>query len=588
MFTSLSRHLVVAALMVAAPLFLHAQSASGPDESAVDANGGRCGVQLFGVAEAQAAMANTARNNPDVYRRIVERSKKEGGEQMLSVAGITTHTFNVLNRVTNQFDEVVGRLVFTGKRARIWIDERDTARVKAATIAALARGVDTATAATSRNPNKGLIENDEDVFGLPPVNRFDAATPSMEDFLLTDIQDNLNGGYIAGFFSPMDQTDYDGSNRMNLLYIDSNQGLGTQTASAIASMIGTLAHEYQHLIHYRQNPNSQAFYNEGCSETASILCGYKYRSSSAYLLSTNVPLFRWSDGTVFNDLEIDYERGMSFMRYCTEQYGEAFLTKFTPSRATNMNRVTDALTQSGAAADWKSTLKGYAVANYVRKNFADNRYIYIVPLSNAVVKPANTYSDSGAAAAGQAAVQQYAAVYNVYNFKKPSGLRIRFNATVAQNYAVMALLYQNGQLVDVREMTTNALNTIDPGYDKMVFAILSLSSTSQSIGWSVDAVTSGVESIPDAAAEQTAVSDISPNPATGPVRVGYRTVGAEPVTMQLFDMQGRLMRTMIAGVQIETGAHELTLDPTGLPAGVYLVRLTQGGAASVRAVVNER
>ncbi len=575
---------MTAALAVAVPLFLHAQSAPGP---AIDATGGVCGTQLFGVAEAQAAMANTARNNPEVYRRIVERAKRGAPEQMLSAAGVTTHTFNVLNRVTNQFDEVVGRLVFTGRRARIWIDERDTARIKAATIASLARGVDTATAATSRNPNKGLIENDEDVFGLPPVNRFDAATPTMEDFLLTDIQDNLSGGYIAGFFSPMDQTDYDGSNRMNLLYIDSNQGLGTQTASTIAGMIGTLAHEYQHLIHYRQNPNSQIFYNEGCSETASILSGYKYRSSSAYLLSTNVPLFRWSDGTVFNDLEIDYERAMSFLRYCTEQYGEAFLTKFASSRATNMNRVTDALTQSGAAADWKSTLKGYAVANYVRKNFADNRYIYAVPLSNAVVKPANTYSDS-VTPAGQATVQQYAAVYTVYNFRKPSGLRIRFNATVAQNYAVMALLYQNGQLVEVREMTTNALNTIDPGYDKMVFAILSLSSNNQSISWSVDAVTSGVESIADAAAVRTAVSDVSPNPATGPVHVAYQTAGTDPVTMQLFDMQGRLVRTLIAGTPMESGGHELTLDPSGLAAGVYLVRLMQGGAASVRAVVIER
>ncbi len=576
MNTSQLRSVLAALIALSLPAALSAQLLDEPHEHAV------CGMQAFNGVDAGAALANTARNAPAVYRNIMERSKAPSRLSPLSASVVTTHQFNVLNRVTQQFDEVTGVLVFTGRRARIWVDVADTARIKKTTIAALARGLDTATAATSRNANKGLIENDEEVFGQAPPNQFSPEAPNVEDFLLTDIQDNIAGGAVLGYFFPLDQTDVPGSNQMNILYIDSREGLGSQSATALTGILSTLAHEYQHLIHYNQNPNSQSFYNEGCSETASILCGYRSRTNGTYLNASNVPLLRWSDGSVYTDLEIDYQRAMSFVLFCYEQFGEAFLTKLTSSRSNGMSRITDALTKAGKTGDWRTTVKGFQVANYVRKSFTDPRYIYQAPLSTSTAKVTNGYLDS-IPTGGQATVQAYAGIYNRYSFTATAGMSIKFEA--AQSFAALALLYRENQLVEVRELNNGVFNAIsaDSGYNKMVFTVVNLSNAAQSIKWTVERLAAGV----DEAAAITggpAVTSISPNPASGPVRVAWRTANAGAVTMQMFDMAGRPVRNVVTDDRMEAGEHETAIDTDGLPAGVYLLRIAQGAAAVTRAV----
>ncbi len=559
----LSRSLLAALVLLALPLAAKAQHVSDTDGDDDMPHGALCGTQIMGALDRNVVLANTARANPGLYARMVERAKQGNRPSILSAAAEETHTFYVLNRVTQQYDDVEAKLVFRGRRARIWMDLRDSSRVKLTTISALARGLDTATAATSRNPNKGLIENDEDVFGMPPENQFDASTPLVQDFLLTDIQDNISGGNILGYFSPWDQSDGPGSNGMNILYIDSREGIGSQNASAIAGIISTLAHEYQHLIHYRQNPGSQIFFNEGCSETASILCGYKTRSNSYYLLGANVSMMRWSDGSVYNDLEIDYERAMTFVHYCSEQYGESFLTKLAASRQSSMNRVNDALQKIGSTADWKATLKGFMVANYARTGFADTRYAYKTTLSNTIAKATATYTDTLPATA-QATVQGYAPLYYVFNFTKPSGLRVRFDAS--GSYAVLALLYQNKKLVEVREVPTNTMNQFasDSGYSKVVMAVVNLASSSQTVKLSTQALPSGVETV-ERSNGGLVISEVAPNPASGPIRMAYRTVGTAPVTVQMFDLQGRIVRTLAEAVNVEPGDHTAEVNPAGLP-----------------------
>src|SRR5205823_11173394 len=125
---------------------------------------------------------------------------------------------------------------------------------------------------------------------------------------------------LAGYFYPYDQQDVAGSNRMNLLYIDDNEGLNGQTNqiptagsqnATISSLLNTLAHEYQHLIHYGRRSGSEIVYNEGCSEEASILNGYQNRANTLYYKNTNVSMFSWPSPDETNGDVIlgAYERG---------------------------------------------------------------------------------------------------------------------------------------------------------------------------------------------------------------------------------------------------------------------------------------
>jgi len=68
----------------------------------------------------------------------------------------------------------------------------------------------------------------------------------------------------------------------------------------------------------------------------------------------------------------------------------------------------------------------------------------------------------------------------------------------------------------------------------------------------------------------------APNPFTAWSKVSYRLEEAGPVSVVLYDVMGRKVRTLLNGVQSE-GDHELELHGEGLPSGIYYYRLTVNG-----------
>ena len=66
----------------------------------------------------------------------------------------------------------------------------------------------------------------------------------------------------------------------------------------------------------------------------------------------------------------------------------------------------------------------------------------------------------------------------------------------------------------------------------------------------------------------------SPNPSERGISVRFSLPGAEPATLELFDLRGRRIAAREVGT-LGPGEHLVPLaDRPGLPAGVYLVRLT--------------
>src|SRR4029078_3472040 len=93
--------------------------------------------------------------------------KSHAGYRTRSAAD--TWEFWVSNEVTMQYDQITATRVWEGTTARIWVDNRDYVNPtrKAAImkmLPAIERAIDSATAATSRNPMHGIFPNDIDVF----------------------------------------------------------------------------------------------------------------------------------------------------------------------------------------------------------------------------------------------------------------------------------------------------------------------------------------------------------------------------------------------------------------------------------------
>jgi hypothetical protein len=85
------------------------------------------------------------------------------------------------------------------------------------------------------------------------------------------------------------------------------------------------------------------------------------------------------------------------------------------------------------------------------------------------------------------------------------------------------------------------------------------------------------------------VRDAMPNPASGGARLEFRLGAARRVSVDVFDMRGRLVRRLLEGRVLEPGTHvtgwDLTAqDGSRAASGVYLARVTAGGETATRKV----
>ena len=72
-----------------------------------------------------------------------------------------------------------------------------------------------------------------------------------------------------------------------------------------------------------------------------------------------------------------------------------------------------------------------------------------------------------------------------------------------------------------------------------------------------------------------------PNPTAGAATLAFRLDAAGPATVALFDALGREVARPVDG-PLDAGLHRVRVDAARLGAGVYLVRLTAGGATATR------
>jgi photosystem II stability/assembly factor-like uncharacterized protein len=78
-----------------------------------------------------------------------------------------------------------------------------------------------------------------------------------------------------------------------------------------------------------------------------------------------------------------------------------------------------------------------------------------------------------------------------------------------------------------------------------------------------------------------------PNPVSARTTIGYRLSADQSVSLKLYDVQGRELRTLRSGPQ-QAGAHGVELDAAGLVDGVYYYRLKTDGVVENRKLVIQR
>lgn len=181
--------------------------------------------------------------------------------------------------------------------------------------------------------------------------------------LLLDIPDVTGGGTTVGYFDPSNELSvaiYPSTNLKEMLYVDSGS---MQTVANLADVKDTMAHEFQHMIHWGLKKSDDTWLNEAMSEIARAFSGYgpSYDRAYGYQLSPSDSLTVWS-GTVD-----DYGVVYMWAQYFYDHVGTGVFKDMLANSHTGIASVEAALTKAGYGKDFYATFRDWSVANFSGK-----------------------------------------------------------------------------------------------------------------------------------------------------------------------------------------------------------------------------
>ena len=170
------------------------------------------------------------------------------------------------------------------------------------------RAFDHSTPKSSIDKDKGIFNILTDTFGKPP----DIDNDPKIYFLISQLG-MYHDHHFDGFFRIFDELEGEYSNRAEILYLDCD-------SPSDDYQLGVIAHEFQHLIHWRYDQNESLWISESLSEVSMILCGYytDKKHVAEYLNNTSIPL-------VSKGHPISYGACLLWGVYIFERYGKTLL-----------------------------------------------------------------------------------------------------------------------------------------------------------------------------------------------------------------------------------------------------------------------
>ncbi|MFQ5614181.1 MAG: hypothetical protein ACE5H9_18825 [Anaerolineae bacterium] len=142
---------------------------------------------------------------------------------------------------------------------------------------------------------------------------------------------------------------------------------------------GILAHEFQHMIHWHQDRNEPVWVNEGLSELAFLLNGFKNdQKMQAFLGGPDLQLNTWTSLTDARSKSIaHYGASYLFMVYFLERFGEEVMKAVVASPANGEAGFEAGLAEAGLNLTFDDVFADWLVANVLNDpSLAGGRYGY--------------------------------------------------------------------------------------------------------------------------------------------------------------------------------------------------------------------
>ena len=354
---------------------------------------------------------------------------------------------------------------------------------------------------------------------------------------------------LLGFFDPGNATNPNPELRRDMIFINSAVLLTNQYAAG-----GTLAHEFQHLIHSGHDGDEETWLDEGLSGYAELLSGHPE------IDSTNVPEFLRRPGigvTGWQDQSYNYGATYLYVAFLAERFGVGVMGDLVSEPRNGIDGV-DA-TLAPFQENFRTTWAEWTAANYAA---TDVRFGYdaigerrAAPL--VVPPPRLPFERKGAAVD-----EQWGTTYVL--FREAGSTEIEFFGDPNGRYAVQIYVMRNGS-GDLRNMELDRDShgfTRVANADSFVVIVGRTSVRGEEFELSArnfDPVTAVVAA---AAADEAGLELPFPNPFNSHVVLPFhlQTEGADAV-LRLYGVLGNPIRTLRLGI-LPRGTHQLTWDGT--------------------------
>lgn len=287
--------------------------------------------------------------------------------------------FNSYNLESNKYDKVTAVLKKIGQHCYVYV--QDGKSVDNAAISKIVSEFDTK-----------IYPEDRSMFGSE-------WTPGIDDdkritLFLLDIKDGYNpqagnNGFVAGYFNAGDcytKSKEPASNQREMLYLDINPAKPGSQAS-----LSTIAHEFQHMIHWNHDPKEFTWVNESLSQLAPYLCGYGHPSQvHSFIQAPDNNLVAWADETMIEN----YGQVYLWSYYISTHIGSSdakrreFIRNMVAQKSQGLSGLNGAIKKLNVNTTTKNIFRSFCVANYLNDSRIEGGiYGYNKDLSKLLLKP---------------------------------------------------------------------------------------------------------------------------------------------------------------------------------------------------------
>jgi hypothetical protein len=433
-------------------------------------------------------------------------------------------------------------------------------------------------------PDEGIYPISSRVFGEPP----DELDNDPRIYLMWFSFGISSDGFFFDFDEYPEGT-FPGyhSNECEVLYLNCGHGQSPHGDY----MLSVIAHEFEHLIHWKYDDNEDSWVDEGMAELSMWFYG-RPDVISAFNTSPDNSLVAWNGNWA------DYIKTYLWSLYFYERYGgepAVFDVVHEPANSiAGYEAVLDAL---GYPENFADVFADWAVANYLDDpTLGDGRFGYVgddlPPFSVSGIY--STYP----VPATTRTVNRWAADYYRFNaFGSNTAIEWSFDGSNDNRFAVWCLALRASGTTDVLRMTLDPVTQagtlpvfgLDDPNDEVILVVAGISSSgTASYVFSAQAAPADVAMDPVAAGqgmEGTGVRLLRamPNPASSEVRLAFadQASRAGASAIEIYDASGRLVRRLTHVGGGAAGGSTVSWDGrddrgTLLAPGLYYARARVG------------